>query len=473
MDSPTATRSRRNLEATVIVGFAILAMLMALGMAYSIRRSQTEAKAQIDGIRTQENEITQVERLRWVAEIIVSSGRGYLLAGEPSLRAQLQDSQAEFNRALNAFRNANLSPAGRALAHDAEQAAHHFIRAQHDLLGARQASADPRGLAARFEKELLPLSRDLEASLTRFVEYKEGLLRDHYGRVNEASAHLARRLYGLIAVIVLASIGVAWRLSRRLGLAFRREQEALGAARKAITARDDLMGIVAHDLRNPLGAITMKAALMRMRAESERTRKQAESIENVAMRMEYLIRTMLDVTTLEAGRFTVTLARCPISDLLRETADMFGALAASKEVRFEQSAKEPELALLVDHERVLQVLSNLIGNALKFTPAGGHVTLSVERQGHMACFGVLDTGPGIAAENLPRVFERFWREPSKKKGTGLGLFIAKGIVDAHGGRIWVESELGHGTRFLFTLPIVEATAEQVGYVQADARQHPV
>jgi signal transduction histidine kinase len=473
MDNPAAARSRRKLEATVITSFSSLAVLMALGMAYSIYRFQSAANAQVLSIRTKENEITQVERLRWIAEVGVSSGRGYLIAGDLSLLPQVQDSRAEFNRAVDALRSEDLSPAGRGLAYDAEQAAHRFIRAQQDLIDARQAAVDPRGLAARFEKELLPLGRDLDASLTRFVEHKERLMRDHYDRAKDARAHLAQRLYGLLAVLVLASVAVAWRFLRRLSRAFQREQEALGAATKAIAARDELMGIVAHDLRNPLGAITMKAALMRTGANSGRARQQAESIENVALRMEYLIKTMLDVTTLEAGRFTVNVARCPISDLLRDATDMFGALAASKQVRFEQTAKEPGLVLLVDRERVLQLLSNLIGNALKFTPPGRHVTLSVERQGAMARFGVLDTGPGIAAENLPRVFERFWRETAAKKGTGLGLFIAKGIVDAHGGRIWVESELGYGTRFFFTLPIAHAAAEEVASAQTEARPDPV
>ncbi|HEY8947074.1 MAG TPA: HAMP domain-containing sensor histidine kinase, partial [Polyangiaceae bacterium] len=233
----------------------------------------------------------------------------------------------------------------------------------------------------------------------------------------------------------------------------------LQAARKAVAARDELMGIVAHDLRNPLGAISLKAALIKKTADSDRTRQQAASIENVARRMAYLITTMLDVATLEAGRFTVKVAPCAVKDLLRETAEVFGPLAASKQTHFEQSAKESDLVLLADRERVLQVLSNLIGNALKFTPPGGRVTLSSERQGERVCFEVHDTGTGIISDKLPRVFERFWTETPGKKGTGLGLFIAKGIVDAHGGRIWVESEPGRGTQFFFTLPLAKAGAE--------------
>jgi signal transduction histidine kinase len=103
---------------------------------------------------------------------------------------------------------------------------------------------------------------------------------------------------------------------------------------------------------------------------------------------------------------------------------------------------------------VLQVLSNLVGNALKFAPHGGRVTVTAERDGAMLRFAVRDTGPGIPPENLSRVFDRFWMKGAPgKQGTGLGLFIAKGIVEAHGGRIWVESEPGRGTRFDFTLPL--------------------
>ena len=118
--------------------------------------------------------------------------------------------------------------------------------------------------------------------------------------------------------------------------------------------------------------------------------------------------------------------------------------------------REHGLMIRAERERMLQVLSNILGNALRFTPRGGHVTLSAERQGKVARFSVLDTGPGIPRENVARIFERFWKdEKLEGKGTGLGLFIAKGIVDAHGGRIWVESEVGAGAKFCFTVPLTE------------------
>jgi signal transduction histidine kinase len=185
--------------------------------------------------------------------------------------------------------------------------------------------------------------------------------------------------------------------------------------------------------------------------------------------MEYLIGTMLDAATIEAGRFAVEPGRCEADDLVRETAEVFGSLASSQRVLFEPVRPERGLAVLADRERVLQVLSNLLGNALKFTPADGRVRLSVERLDGEACFWVTDSGPGIAHEHMARIFDRYWKhESGGKRGTGLGLFIAKGIVEAHGGRIWVERPRDGGTRFGFTLPVAPSDEEREAAAQPSA-----
>src|SRR6185436_19210568 len=126
-------------------------------------------------------------------------------------------------------------------------------------------------------------------------------------------------------------------------------------------------------------------------------------IQNVAMRMEYLIRTLLDVTTIDASKFSVSPAPCAVKEILQETQAMFEPLAASKQIRLEHE-KEPGLAIYAERERVLEVLSNLVGNALKFTPSGGRVKFCAQRQAAMVRFEVLDTGPGISRESLPRIF---------------------------------------------------------------------
>jgi signal transduction histidine kinase len=132
---------------------------------------------------------------------------------------------------------------------------------------------------------------------------------------------------------------------------------------------------------------------------------------------------------------------------------MFADLAGRKLIGLRIAVPEGGLEVFADKERVLQVLSNLVGNAIKFTPENGKIDLSARPADEMVLVSVSDTGPGIVSRDVPHLFERFWKADSRaRRGAGLGLYIAKGIVDAHGGKIWVETDLGSGTTFHFTLP---------------------
>jgi signal transduction histidine kinase len=447
---------RMSFEMKALLGYLIVAMVLVLGPALSVRRLSSAVDEQIARLRAEEREITFVERLRWRSEVIVSDGRGYLLSGDPTLLTELERSVIKFDENVGALG----TPADPFVA-ETTQAARNFRRVQRDLATARQRSDDTRGLIGRFESELLPLRRDLDQSLARLVDHKQAALQDFYMAAKTSRDRLELWLNVLHGLMILAGLAVAWYFAKLLGRSYRQELEAKEAASRAVAARDEVMSIVAHDLRNPLGAIMLKASLLQKVADPDKIRQHAESIGNVTMRMEYLIKTMLDVTTIDAGKFMVSPAPCAVQNLLRETQAMFDPLAASKEIQLEHGKIEPGLTVRAESERVLQVLSNLVGNALKFTPPGGRVTLSADREGAMVRFAVLDTGPGIPRESLSRVFDRFWKkEISGKKGTGLGLFIAKGIVEAHGGRIWVESDLGHGAKFYFTLPPVDLRTQE-------------
>jgi PAS domain S-box-containing protein len=234
------------------------------------------------------------------------------------------------------------------------------------------------------------------------------------------------------------------------------EQAQLYAeARRAIQSRDDVLGVVAHDLRSPLGSILLQAGLLR-RLESgtePRVKRSADSIERCARRMERLIQDLLDVVRLEQGRFSVEQVRVSvqqaISDVLEAQRPLAEASALS--LRLETAADLPDV--WADRDRLLQILENLIGNAIKFSGPGGTITIGAARSEHEIAFWVADTGVGIASEDLPHVFDRFWQaRKGGRRGAGLGLPIVKGLVEAHGGRVWVDSELGRGSTFWFTLP---------------------
>jgi signal transduction histidine kinase len=169
--------------------------------------------------------------------------------------------------------------------------------------------------------------------------------------------------------------------------------------------------------------------------------------------MQRLIRDLLDVSLIEAGKMGVEREPLSVRELIADTVDSQRALAASAALSLEVEL-EPDLpAIAGDRHRLQQVVENLVSNALKFTPHGGHITIGAARRPGEVLFWVADTGLGIPEEAVPHVFDRFWQvKRAARAGAGLGLAISRGIVEAHGGRIWVESTLGRGTVFFFTIP---------------------
>jgi signal transduction histidine kinase len=228
-----------------------------------------------------------------------------------------------------------------------------------------------------------------------------------------------------------------------------------GEAQQVIGAREEILRIVAHDLRNPLNTISMATSLLIETPLPEQTRtNQLRVIRRAGERMNRLIQDLLSVTTIEAGRLTIDPREVLVADLCREATEMLEPLAREKSITLAVDGPADLPPVRADPARMLQVFSNLVGNAVKFTPAGGSITISaVTGDGVVQC-AVADTGPGIPVEQLPKIFGRFWQaRRGDHRGVGLGLQIAKGIVEAHGGSLGVQSEVGRGTVFSFDLPV--------------------
>lgn len=227
--------------------------------------------------------------------------------------------------------------------------------------------------------------------------------------------------------------------------------------RRAVGSRDEILRVVSHDLRSPLHSIVLGTQAIKGQAAAGATAeigKTADRILRVCQRMAKLTEDLLDVASMDAGRLSLHLTTLDLDVLVRESIEMHKAHATSVGVSLTTDASAG-WSIRADHDRLLQALSNLVGNALKFTPAGGLVSLHVADDGDAVRVSVVDSGPGIPADQLARVFDPFWQsKPTDRRGRGLGLAITKGIVEAHGGRIWLESELGRGTTFSFTVPKV-------------------
>lgn len=229
---------------------------------------------------------------------------------------------------------------------------------------------------------------------------------------------------------------------------------------RAVRARDETVGVVAHDLRNPVSAVKMLSHALLGRATAEglgpSTTEQLQLIREAALQMDHLIQDLLDVVRAEAGRLHVE--KQPVTALTLLDGALRALRPLVEQAGIELHADLPATLPMVeaDPERIGQVLSNLIGNSIKFTPAGGRIGVSATERDGAIEVAVSDTGSGISAEHLPNIFDRYWQshEPRiRTRGAGLGLPIARGIILAHGGRMWVDSKVGTGSTFHFTLPL--------------------
>jgi signal transduction histidine kinase len=228
-------------------------------------------------------------------------------------------------------------------------------------------------------------------------------------------------------------------------------------AEQASRARENLLAVVSHDLRNQLDAILMSVALLlRQRpasAEERRAYRNTVVIQRAALGMSRLIGDLLDVAAIEAGALSLTTEVASAADVALSALELLEEQAAARSLHIAREIVGPPVRVVCDRQRIQQVLANVIGNALKFTPPGGTIRVRVEAEARMARFSVTDTGPGIGPDELPHVFDRFWQgSRTSRSGTGLGLAIARGIVEAHGGTIGITSEPGLGTTVTFTLP---------------------
>jgi signal transduction histidine kinase len=239
-----------------------------------------------------------------------------------------------------------------------------------------------------------------------------------------------------------------------------RERDGRLEAETMARARQDVLGVVAHDLRNPLGVVS---STVQMLAEldlppQERT-KLLGAGRRAVVQMNRLVGDLLDITRIDAGRLMLEIEDLPMSAILDHAEENVQHLAEQRNIAFTVEQSDPDLRAYVDRNRVVQVLDNLLGNAFKFTQPGGNVSLRMWRDGHDAVVEVADDGPGISATDQARLFDKYWQARSNdRRGVGLGLAISKGIIEAHGGRLWVESDLGVGSRFCFTVPAVPVAA---------------
>jgi signal transduction histidine kinase len=256
---------------------------------------------------------------------------------------------------------------------------------------------------------------------------------------------------------------VATEIARILGLSAD-NAKLYGEAQKAVRIRDEILGIVAHDLKNPLAAIRLTSQVFQRRfpptedapVPAAQVNHMLQSIDRSVERAIRLITDLLDFSKMTSGKMQINPQAVSADHLLMDAMEYLNPLASERSLALEWRNESRGRKVQCEPERIQQVLSNLIGNAIKFTPPNGKIVITAKLVGPDLAFSVSDNGPGIPEEDISHLFERFWQAAKTKElGSGLGLPICKGIVDAHRGRIWVTSQLGEGSTFHFTLPLAD------------------
>jgi PAS domain S-box-containing protein len=300
------------------------------------------------------------------------------------------------------------------------------------------------------------------AQSRRMGERQEVYGRRKSGEIFPAEASISRvELNGIaIYTAVLRDVTDAKRTQTNMMELLRREYQAR-------TARDSILSAVSHDLTNPISAIRMctTTLLTAQQLKPETQHGLLRTIRDSAEWMQRMIQDLLDITNIEAGHLSVRRASDDCLHIIGRALALFTPIAQERNVRLDTVVPESLPNVYIDADRILQVLSNLLGNAIKFSDAGETVTLRAEAHAEGVCVSVTDTGPGMTADEQAHLFDRFWdgwrqSRAARPRGSGLGLAIAKGIIDMHRSHIWCESTLGHGSTFYFTMPLM-AHLEQV------------
>jgi len=392
-------------------------------------------------------DISSLDQLRLDAERLVSTSRAYLLSGDDAHKTRFRTLELQFESTLDRLSSE------RAETSTVEHAARAYVDAVRQAAEQRLLTNDPKAIAEVFDHELTPK----RAAFERELEATAGHERADIARARARARRLASRTQLTVAVssvLALAlGIGLSVLFTRTLTRQLRKIDEATAAARTAATSREELVNIVSHDLRNPIHTIVLGVSLLRQTTpkggSEERT---VDRIANAAARVTRLIEDLSDRASIEKGEFALRRDRHDAVAIVRDAIELFQSIAAEQGIAL-RSETSGSIAIYVDRDRILQVFSNLIGNALRFVEPGGAVTVRVAASDRETRFAVVDTGSGIPSDQVPHVFERHYQGERRSEGTlGLGLYICRLLVEQHHGRIGVDSAPGSGSTFWFTLP---------------------
>jgi signal transduction histidine kinase len=449
----------RSVRRALVASFALLAVLVVVTGYIAVRALQDTIAKKDEVALAYANELATIERLRFRAENVVAISRGVLLTGDREFPEAYDEAKALLLAELWSLQGVAEEPQ---LLENVTHVADWYLHLTDITIKHRTTVPDARAILPLHEEVLRPARDELEASLNALVVGTERTLRAEFQQTERRAKYVQRVLIIISAFELLFGVLIAHFAVRQLVRRFAAEEGALHVAETEATAREEILNVVAHDLRSPLAAIMLQTQNMQRRGiEDGRIRRSVASIDQAATRMRHLIEEVLEVARIDASKMQLKRDRCVVAELLSNTQALFSAQAENKGVALSMPLPPRSLSVDADCERLTRVITNIVGNAIKFTPPGGTIDVRAREEGDVVRFTITDSGPGIPKDALPHLFERHWqqRKRARGEGLGLGLYIAKSIVELHGGEIDVDSTPGEGTTFTFTIPKVIMGAE--------------
>lgn len=445
----------RSFEKKIYLGLSLLVLASAPMLASGFLSWRAIVAEQKELITEHAQGLLDVENLRLTSQIPAQLGPLYVISGDERILAELDKANKTFEEKISLLKKDDLDAQERYLLSEIEAAA----KAQ-SAVAARGYALKKGGATAlqvhSFFEARAPRNnagRDLIRELAAHREEK-------FSRAKEELTATTDRIIIVLAATSLLSlsfsaliVGLLVRIVNEKRAIDSQKEEIWLKEKKISAIRKETLETVSHDLKTPLTSLKLRLQMLK-KAGGVNADHALRSVES----MEKLIRDFLDQSSLDTGHLNLQLESCNLAKYLRDLAGELEPLAMSKSIRFDFSAG-PLPATLCDPARVRQIVMNLLSNAIKFTPEGGSISFRAFSESREILIAVSDSGPGIPAEKIPHLFERYWQDArTAAKGHGLGLSIASGLAQAHGGKITVKSEPGKGTEFCLHLPVREISA---------------
>lgn len=436
----------------LVVLVALFVGVLGLGWRSSVKLREMVA-ANASAMNIDSSAQIERERLRNLAESIVTNSRAYFLLGSKSVFDHQEEEKQRFAEGVTKFVKENPSPEIEDIAKTIESISKQEADFFEQGMAFRAKATESKIVAQFYHSKTNPLLAQLNEQFEKIGKIQTAAIDQAKTHASQAGADAQAQIpkdmlwfmTAVSAIFLCTTVLVIWLLVSRRGEA--RVRDRLYAdAQKSALARDEVISAVAHDMKAPLADLQEVA--------KELPPESAEILNNIASEIDFIVSDILDQKSADMGSLTLRMEQLPIAGVLEDAQAMLQPIAKRRDVSLQFDAVNLSVLAYIDRERVMRVLSNLIGNAIKFSPRHARIQVKVKGDAQFANISIIDAGPGIPEARLATVFENFWQaKGTADQGPGLGLAIVKTIVEAHGGSVRAEKNpLGGGTVFTFSLP---------------------